>query len=117
MFCPKKFFDFIFKPVLLDRSHQYKSHGAFSFFLCPIFAENKAGYTAADASGSAISLFPAARLCACVCMCVCARMRVRVCFANSKKTGYGRTDRQTNRPTDERIDGRTDPLIEIKGRI
>ena len=81
MFCPKKFFDFFFKPVLLDRSHQYKSHGAFSFFLCPIFAENKAGYTAADASGSAISLFPAARLCACVCVCVCARVcaRARVC--------------------------------------
>ena len=30
--------------------------------------ENKAGYTAADASGSAFSLIPATRLCACVYM-------------------------------------------------
>ena len=30
---------------------------------------NKAGYTAADASGSAISLIPATRLCACICVC------------------------------------------------
>ena len=42
---------------------------------------NKAGYTAADASGSAISLVPAARLCSCVCACVCACVsaRARVC--------------------------------------
>ena len=38
---------------------------------------NKAGYTATDVSGSAISLIPAARLCACVYMCV--SVCVRVC--------------------------------------
>ena len=40
--------------------------------------ENKAGYKAADASGSATSLIPAARLCAYVCACVCARKHVCV---------------------------------------
>ena len=50
-----------------------------------VLLRNKAGYTAADASGSAISPIPAARLCAwaCVraCACVCVCLRARVCFA------------------------------------
>ena len=43
--------------------------------------ENKAGYTAADASGSAISLILAARLylCVCACVCACVSARARVC--------------------------------------
>ena len=46
--------------------------------------DSKAGYTAADASGSAISLIPAARLCSCVCACVSAHARVCVfCYSSS----------------------------------
>ena len=45
--------------------------------------EYKAGYTAADASGSAISLVPAARaivfVCMCMCMCACVSANACVC--------------------------------------
>ena len=53
--------------------------------------KNKAGYKAADASGSVTSLIPAARLCACVCVCVCACTRVCV-GAIKNKAGYKATD-------------------------
>ena len=43
--------------------------------------ENKAGYKAADASGSVTSLIPAARLCACVCVCVCVRAHACLCVS------------------------------------
>ena len=40
---------------------------------------NKAGYTAADASGSAFSLIPVARYCACAYLCVSVCVRVCAC--------------------------------------
>ena len=40
--------------------------------------KNKAWYTAADASGSSISLILAARVCVWVCVCVCEWVYVRV---------------------------------------
>ena len=49
----------------------------FSFYMTE--ARNKAGYTAADASSSAFSLIPAARVYMCVSVCVCERVRAFAC--------------------------------------
>ena len=42
---------------------------------------NKAGYTAVDASGSAISLIPAAQLCSCACACARVSVSVHACVS------------------------------------